>query len=145
MALALACCTKRWKLGSAGYLAQGRRMLQSGSDEPVDEFLGKHLAPKGGEPLIGITSTRREVLALYRDVLRVLRIFTWPNDDGVMWKDVLKLSARREFEAARFEKDPETITRLLVVGRDAVRSTLEKFTEKREQLARKDLDNERKP
>ncbi|KAG6546212.1 hypothetical protein Mapa_012250 [Marchantia paleacea] len=142
--MALAYCTKRWKLGFGGYLTRGRRMLQSGSDEPVDDFLGKHLAPKG-DPLIGITSTRREVLSLYRDVLRASRIFTWPNQDGVPWKDVLRLSARREFEAARYEKDPETITRLLVVGRDAVRATLERLTEKREELVKKESDEGRKP
>ncbi|KAL2641354.1 hypothetical protein R1flu_008941 [Riccia fluitans] len=119
------------------------RMLQSGSDEPVEEFLDKHLTSKGA-PLVGITTTRREVLSLYREVLRATRIFTWPNEQGVPWRDVLRLSARREFELARFEKDPEAIARLLVVGRDAVRATLERFSQKQDELVNKPLDESRK-
>lgn len=119
-------------------------MLQSGFDEPMDEFLGKHLA-REGPPLIGVTTTRREVLSLYRDVLRASRIFTWPNEQGVPWRNVLRMSARREFEAARFEKDPETIARLLVVGRDAVRATLDRVTQKQEELIPNQPNEMRKP
>ncbi|CAM6098609.1 unnamed protein product [Calypogeia fissa] len=116
--------------------ACGCRRLLTSDDTPVEEFLDKHLATPTGaaSPLIGITTTRREVLSLYRDIWRATRVFTWADEQGVPWKDVLRLSARREFEAAKFERDPETVAKLVVVGRDAVRMTLEKFHSKREQL-----------
>lgn len=81
-------------------------------------------------------------------------------------RDTLRESARKEFEAARFETDPEIVrrraaaavtsiaspdrclsadcaplmqvNRLLVVGRDSVHQVAEKFVSKRENL----IDNE---
>lgn len=41
-------------------------------------------------------------------------------------RDLLRASARQEYESARYETDPEIINRLLVVGRDAVRQVSEK-------------------
>jgi hypothetical protein len=114
----------------------GGRRLSSTSDEIPEEFLHKHLAPSPNKKISSpfIITTRREVLSLYREIWRATRVFTWPNEQGAPWRDVLRLSARREFEAARVEKDPETIARLVVVGRDAVRGALEKFVDKRDQL-----------
>jgi len=71
--------------------------------------------------------TRREVLALWRDVLRTSRAFYWSNDKGIPWCRVLKESARKEFEAARNEKDPLIIMRMLVVGRQCVDETRRRF------------------
>ncbi len=34
--------------------------------------------------------------------------------------DVLRTSARKEFEAAREERDPETVARMIITGRDCV-------------------------
>lgn len=56
-------------------------------------------------------------------------MFTWKNTDGRVWADILKENARKEFEQARYERDPEMISRLLVVGRDALNQTMEKATE----------------
>jgi hypothetical protein len=53
----------------------------------------------------------------------------------VLWRDVLRENARKEFEEARFEKDPEIVTRLLIGGREAVESAIDKLVEKqREQI-----------
>jgi hypothetical protein len=51
-----------------------------------------------------------------------------------LWRDVLRASVRDEFEQARHEPDPEIIARLLVVGRDALMQSQERFVHKRHQL-----------
>ena len=79
-----------------------------------------------GTPL---TTTRREALSLYREIMRITALFDWPNERGDVWRDVLRASARQEFEEARHERDPEIINRLLVVGRDAVSRVSERFVE----------------
>ena len=33
-----------------------------------------------------------ESLRLYRDILRASRHFTWPNEKGELWRDVLDVS-----------------------------------------------------
>ena len=123
-----------------------RRFLQEGPDT-VEELLERHIVKKGNsyddeedEILTRrrLTSTRREALSLYRDILRATRFFMWPDSRGVLWRDVLRENARKEFEEARFEKDPEIITRLLIGGRDAVQSALDKLVEKQKELVEKE-------
>ena len=119
------------------------RALHNGPDT-VEELLDRHLVKEKpsydddeNELLIRqrLTSTRREALALYRDIFRATRFFMWPDSRGMLWRDVLRENARKEFEEARFEKDPEVITRLLIGGRDAVQAALDKLAEKqREQI-----------
>ncbi|CAH1435411.1 unnamed protein product [Lactuca virosa] len=67
------------------------------------------------------------------------------DSHGVMWRDVLRANARKEFEEARFEKDPEVITRLLIGGHDAVQAALDKLVEKQKaQIAKEKADHERR-
>jgi len=66
--------------------------------------------------------------------MRITALFDWPNEHGMLWRDVLRKSAREEFEQARNEQDPEIVNRLLVVGRDAVHQVAEKFIEKRKHI-----------
>eukprot|EP00512_Aurantiochytrium_limacinum_P001992 CAMPEP_0171484662 /NCGR_PEP_ID=MMETSP0958-20121227/124_1 /TAXON_ID=87120 /ORGANISM="Aurantiochytrium limacinum, Strain ATCCMYA-1381" /LENGTH=97 /DNA_ID=CAMNT_0012017385 /DNA_START=195 /DNA_END=488 /DNA_ORIENTATION=- len=87
-------------------------------------------------------SNRREALSLYRDCLRVARCFYWCNDDGEPWSRVLKESARKEFEEARYEKDPIIVARMLVVGRQCVEDMKRKFNET-EDAIRKRIENTR--
>ena len=47
-----------------------------------------------------------------REVLRVTKMFHWQDTDGRVWRDKLRDSARKEFEQAKEERDPEIITRL---------------------------------
>ncbi|WOL07330.1 hypothetical protein Cni_G16070 [Canna indica] len=115
-----------------------RRSLHEGPDT-IDELLDRHLVKKkphdddDDEDELAVrrrlTSTRREALSLYRDILRASRFFTWPDARGVPWREVLRENARREFEQARFESDPEVVTRLLIGGRDAVQKALDKLIE----------------
>lgn len=115
------------------------RRLHEGPDT-VEELLDRHLVRKkepsdagGGDPLAArwrLTSTRREALSLYRDILRATRFFTWMDERGELWRDRLRENARREFEEARFETDPEVVARLLVGGRDAVQAAVDRLVEK---------------
>ena len=119
----------------------------------MEELLDRHLAKKE-KPLINdeeaeylnrerLTSTRREALSLYRDILRATRFYTWTDSRGVLWRDVLRENARKEFEAARFETDPEVITRLLIGGSDAVSSALDRLAEKqREMIEKRNRDDQ---
>ncbi|GBF90541.1 hypothetical protein Rsub_03537 [Raphidocelis subcapitata] len=79
-----------------------------------------------------LLTARREALALYRDVLRYSNLFVWRDDRGRVWRDVIRASARAEFEAARREADPELINRMIVTGRDAVQRSVEQFMRKRQ-------------
>ncbi|KAG5219186.1 embryo defective family protein [Salix suchowensis] len=120
-----------------------RRLLHEGPDT-LEELLDRHLVKKERsldeeeEEILNqrrLTSTRREALHLYRDILRATRYFMWPDSRGVLWRDVLRENARKEFEEARLEKDPEIVTRLLIGGREAVESAIDKLVEKqREQI-----------
>ncbi|KAL5708737.1 hypothetical protein ACHQM5_019503 [Ranunculus cassubicifolius] len=77
-----------------------------------------------------LTSTRREALNLYRDIVRATRFFMWPDTRGVLCIDVLRDNERREFEEARYERDPEVITSLIIGGRDSLQAALDKLVEK---------------
>lgn len=132
-----------------------RFFLNNGPDT-VEELLDRHVAKKEKKSYNNdeedeilsrqrLTSTRREVLGLYRDIIRATRFFMWADSHGVLWRDVLRANARKEFEEARFEKDPEIITRLLIGGHDAVQGALDKLVEKqRKQIAKEKEDRDRR-
>lgn len=109
-------------------------------EELIEKSLDKTKTRKKDEPPeqhAKILTTRREALSLYREILRYTSLFDWKDDQGRIWRDVLRESTRKEFEAARFEVDPELINQLLVVGRDAVHRVTEKFIQKREKIIEK--------
>ncbi|KAL0438363.1 UNVERIFIED_CONTAM: hypothetical protein Slati_2319300 [Sesamum latifolium] len=126
------------------------RLLHNGPDT-IDELLDRHLVKNDKKHLDDdeneflirqrLTSTRREALSLYRDIIRATRFFMWPDSRGILWRDVLRENARKEFEESRFEKDPEVITRLLIGGRDAVQSALDKLVEKQKQQIEKERND----
>ncbi|OIT03967.1 PREDICTED: uncharacterized protein LOC109224826 [Nicotiana attenuata] len=129
------------------------RLLHHGPDT-VEELLDRHVVKKEksldddeNERLTRqrLTSSRREALSLYRDILRGTRFFMWPNSQGILWRDVLRENARKEFEEARFERDPEVITRLLIGGHDAVQAALDKVVEKQKQEIEKQRRNSNTP
>ena len=85
-------------------------------------------------PTTFIGSSRAESLRLYRDILRASRMFTWNNTDGQPWSKIIRANARKEFEQAKYERDPEMIARLLLVGRDSLTQTMEKFYQKAKKI-----------
>lgn len=105
--------------------------------EIIDRTLDKRPQKKVDDSHPQVLTTRREALSLYREIMRITALFDWPNETGRLWRDVLRESARKEFEASRFERDPETVTRMLVVGRDAVHQVAERFVKKREDVIKK--------
>ena len=108
--------------------------LDANADD-VAELFEKHLHPGGGkrgQPVI--SSTRRDALHLYRKIHRYTFLFDWPDETGELWRDKLRRSARQEFEAARFEKDPEVVTRLLLTSSQAVEELMERFVKQRRKL-----------
>ncbi|CAJ1972589.1 unnamed protein product [Sphenostylis stenocarpa] len=120
------------------------RMLHEGPDT-VEELLDRHLVKSKNinendelENRRQLTSTRREALSLYRDIIRATRFFMWPDSRGVLWRDVLRDNARTEFEQARFETDPEIVTRLIIGGREALHSAIDKLAEKHKHHIEKD-------
>ncbi|KAI3875780.1 hypothetical protein MKX03_023703 [Papaver bracteatum] len=129
-----------------------KRFLHEGPDT-VDELLDRHVVKKEKNNYASddelesisrqrVTSMKREALSLYRDIIRATRFFAWVDKKGVLWRDVLRENARKEFEESRFEKDPEIITKLLIGGRDAVESALEKLAEKQRQEVLKQDQNQ---
>ncbi|XP_058089735.1 uncharacterized protein LOC131236511 [Magnolia sinica] len=151
--MAMKAAAEKWlKIPLSSSIFGKRRFLHNGPDT-VEELLDRHLVKK--QPPNGddeedkilarqrLTSTRREALSLYRDILRATRFFAWPNARGVPWRDVLRDNARREFEEARYERDPEIVTRLLIGGRDAVQAALDKLVDQHKRMAAGDGKNDR--
>ncbi|TYZ57459.1 hypothetical protein PybrP1_010847 [[Pythium] brassicae (nom. inval.)] len=77
---------------------------------------------------------RREVLRLYREILRTSRRFHWPNEKGELWSALLQKNARMEIEGARYETDREVISQRLIVGWECVKEVRLKFQEKHSEL-----------
>eukprot|EP00244_Chara_vulgaris_P006383 TRINITY_DN2420_c0_g1_i5.p1 TRINITY_DN2420_c0_g1~~TRINITY_DN2420_c0_g1_i5.p1 ORF type:complete len:179 (+),score=34.21 TRINITY_DN2420_c0_g1_i5:246-782(+) len=134
-----------------GGLGQTRWINVSSGDGDVEDLIDRNLV-KATKPeersaesnARRLTTTRGEALALYRSILRASRLFEWPNERGIPWREVIRQSARQEFEQARFETDPEMVARLLVGGRDALQQALERFASKQEQVMEKDFDPEKR-
>ncbi|KAJ3689773.1 hypothetical protein LUZ61_018937 [Rhynchospora tenuis] len=133
------------------FLLSFSRRLHEGPDT-IDELLDRHLVKKDPKTRDddeeslrrSLTSTRREALSLYRDVLRASRFFTWPDARGVPWGEVLRENARKEFEDARFETDPEVVTKLLIGGREAVQDALDKLAAAAKKLADQEAEERSK-
>jgi hypothetical protein len=103
-------------------------------DDEVAEMLDRTVV-KGAKFVDGrpaVLTTRREALSLYREILRWSNVFVWADKSGRAWRDVIRGSTRKEFEDARFERDPEIVNRLLVTGRDCVQKAVEKVMQQRE-------------
>lgn len=84
---------------------------------------------------VSAKAARTEALRLYRDVLRACRVFdTTRNEQGQLMSDVLRTSARKEFEAAREERDPETVARMIITGRDCVMQIHDMVAKKQHEL-----------
>ncbi len=139
----LACARRAARLHPASpLLPAGTRSIseeQLGADaERVADLFERSLLKasrkKPDEPPRFLT-TRREALSLYREILRYSNLFVWRDDKGRLWRDVIRHSARQEFDAARFENDPEIINKLIITGRDCVQRTMEQFAVRAKRLS----------
>ena len=61
-----------------------------------------------------------EVLRLYREVLVMTRRFTWANEDGEPWDQILRKTARSEFEELRTETDTLKVAKFMITWREAI-------------------------
>ena len=59
-----------------------------------------------------------EILRLYREALQMTRRFTWSNEDGEPWQDILRASTRAEFEELRTETDTVKVAKFVISWRD---------------------------
>ena len=75
------------------------------------------------------STSRKEALSLYREILRTTKAFHWCDENGKPWSILLRQEARKEFEQSKDEKDPLIIARMLVTGRDCVQQIQQKFNE----------------
>ncbi|KAL3156400.1 hypothetical protein ABBQ38_000713 [Trebouxia sp. C0009 RCD-2024] len=113
-----------------------------GLNTDLDHLLGRAIEKgyrRKDESGSSLLTTRSEAIALYRHVWRYSRLFVWHNEQSKTWRDVLRQSARQEYELARHEQDPELISRMIVSGRDAVHQVVEKFMAKRDQMEQDSL------
>lgn len=66
---------------------------------------------------------------LYRDVLKMTQRFTWANEDGQSWREILARTARSEFEMIRGETDSVKLGKFVITWRDAVMRIHEKVND----------------
>lgn len=88
-------------------------------------------------PPIAERKSKREVLLLYREILKLAKSFYWANDKGEPWSVVLRESARKEFREARHEKDPLAIARMVYVGWHCLNDMRSKFNVMEEQIKKR--------
>ena len=109
-----------------------------GTADDIAELLDKHLAkPEKRDDAADATkllTLRLEAIHLYRQIVRYSILFDWTDEKGELWRDKLRKSARHEFEVSKHERSPETITRLLVTGRDGVNNVMQRFLHKKDTL-----------
>ncbi|KAG2449046.1 hypothetical protein HYH02_005795 [Chlamydomonas schloesseri] len=120
----------------AGVRHISEEQLGASADQVADLFernLLKASRKKPDQPP-RILTTRREALSLYREIWRYSALFLWHDERGRLFRDVIRASARGEFEAARFEPDPEIINKLIITGRDCVQRTMEAFAARAKRL-----------
>ncbi|GJP53934.1 hypothetical protein CLOM_g13049 [Closterium sp. NIES-68] len=116
---------------------RGAGSVESAAAEIIERNLVRGPSADERNPAAVLTA-RREALDLYRLILRTTRVFVWPHPSGSLWRDVLRDSARKEFEAARLVSDPEMIARLLLGGRDAVSLVVDKLVAKQQEVVEKE-------
>ncbi|CAH0479165.1 unnamed protein product [Peronospora belbahrii] len=78
---------------------------------------------------------RKEVLRLYREILRISRLFSHHNEQGQLWSSVLQKNARMEIEQNRYETDGETISKRILFGWKCLQEVQAKMMEKQQELS----------
>uniref|UniRef100_A0AAV1UAU6 Uncharacterized protein n=1 Tax=Peronospora matthiolae TaxID=2874970 RepID=A0AAV1UAU6_9STRA len=81
---------------------------------------------------------RKEVLRLYREVLRSTGMFSHCNEQGQPWSSILRKNACMEIEQNRYETDSEAISKRILFGWKCLQEVQEKMREKQQELANDD-------
>mmetsp|Transcript_8027 Transcript_8027/g.9155 ORF Transcript_8027/g.9155 Transcript_8027/m.9155 type:complete len:131 (-) Transcript_8027:53-445(-) len=89
-------------------------------DKPIDKMARESR---------GIPYFRRDLLLCFRDILKVTGRYNWNNENGEPWKDILRASARGEFQQIREENDPLIIGQFIITWRDAINRMHEKVNQ----------------
>jgi hypothetical protein len=68
----------------------------------------------------------RDIILIYREVWKMTERFTWCDEDGNSWRDILRTTARREFEQMRTETDSVKIGKQMITWRETIANIHEK-------------------
>ena len=93
------------------------------------QFLSKPIETLARDSNPQLQMHSREILTLYRDVLKMTMRFTWTNEEGEPWREILAKSARSEFELIRNETDPVKLGKFIITWKDAVMRIHEKVND----------------
>ncbi|KRX08398.1 hypothetical protein PPERSA_08597 [Pseudocohnilembus persalinus] len=69
----------------------------------------------------------KEALRLYREVLKFSNEFTWNNKNGENWGEIIRKSARKEFEVSKDEQDHLISMKMILTTRESIHKTREKM------------------
>jgi len=69
-------------------------------------------------------------------VLKYTGRFYWNNDRGEPWKDILRKSARKEFDLSREEKDSFLVMKMMVTTRECMKEMDNKIIKTQDQLVK---------
>ncbi|KAG3108955.1 hypothetical protein PI124_g11845 [Phytophthora idaei] len=84
---------------------------------------------------MALLDKRKEVLRLYRQILRTTHMFPHRNEQGQLWSDALQKNARMEIEQNRYETDGETISKRILFGWKCLQEVQEKMMERQQELS----------
>lgn len=69
----------------------------------------------------------KEALRLYREVVKFSKQMDWPDPKtGLPYGVMVLQSAKKEFEIARFEKDPLMVMKMICTTRESINSIKQK-------------------
>lgn len=71
----------------------------------------------------------QEVIRLYREVYKYAGKFQWRNEKGELWQDIIRRSARKEFDLSKSETDPFLIMKMMVTTRECMSQLDHKLVE----------------
>lgn len=68
-----------------------------------------------------------EVIRLYREVYKHAAKFDWYNEKRERWTDIIRKSARKEFDLSKYETDPFLVMKMMVTTRECLGQLDEKL------------------
>ena len=76
----------------------------------------------------------KQSVFLYRRILRLTSHMTHYDENGVPWRDIVRFSARKEFDSSKQEPDGEVLARALFNAQLAIDDFEEKLLKKQQSL-----------